>query len=88
MNGNKKIYGICNVAWMATRVEGTETWYATRKARDAALADLRKHAIVMGLSRTAARAGIYPIAETLAVLRREHDGLHVRCDDSLVDAIV
>lgn len=83
MNGNSKVFGICNNAFFATRPEGTETWYATREARDAALAEVREHAIGRGLSRSAAQAGIYPIVETLAVLRREHDGHHVRCDDSL-----
>lgn len=87
-HGNSKVFGICNATFFPTRPEGTETWYATREARDLALDSLRERAIAAGMSEGAARAGICPITETLAVLRREHDGHHVRCDDGLLAEVV
>lgn len=86
MHGNTKIYGICNGVFYATRPEGTETWYANREERNAALAALRDRAIERGLSKGAAQNGIYAIVERLAVLRREYDGHHVQCGDDSLEA--
>jgi len=83
------MHGICNVSFYATRPEGTETWYADRAARDAALASLRTRAINAGLSTSAARAGIYPIRARASVVRRAEAAapLHVHVVDALADVI-
>ena len=89
MNGNTHLYGICNVAFFGTRPEGSETYYADRADRDAALDALLTRAIDAGLSATAARAGIYPVRSTLAGVRRARAAAprHVRVVDALADLV-
>jgi hypothetical protein len=89
MNGNKVLYGICNAAFYPSRPEGTETWYADRAHRNAALDALRTRAVGAGLAASAARAGIYAITARAATVRREHGAapLHVRVVDDLADVI-
>ena len=82
-HGGRRIYGICNVAYYSTRPSGTETWCATRDERDTLIASMRDDARRHGLGCTACEAGIYPITERLADLRREYDGYHVRATESL-----
>lgn len=84
IHGNTRLYGICNVAFYATRPEGTETYYRTQADRDAALDRLRSRAISVGLAPSAARSGIYPVESRVAAVRRRLDYYHVRaCDDDL-----
>lgn len=88
MNGNTRIHGICNVACHATRPEGTDTYYATKADRDAALKVARADAVNAGLSRSASVAGIYPIKARLSDVRREFDGRNVKVvGDDLLDSV-
>jgi hypothetical protein len=61
MTSTYTIYGIVNSAAFNQNPSGDSTWFASRAARDAALADLRARMIGRGLSPSAARSGIYPV---------------------------
>lgn len=82
----RTVFGFCNVSFHATRPEGTETWFTTRAARDAALVALRDRASGAGLAMSAARAGIYPIVSTVTAVRGRV-GPGVRVTDELADLI-
>ena len=82
----RDVFGVCNVAFHATRPEGTETWFTTRAARDAALVTLRDRALGAGLAVSAARSGIYPIVSTVTAVRGRV-GPGVQLTDELADLI-
>jgi len=79
---SRLVFGFCNVAFFATRPEGTETWFSTQSERNRALTAVRERATGAGLSESAARAGIYPITSTLAAVRGRI-GPAVRVSDDL-----
>jgi hypothetical protein len=54
------LYGIYNVCFYAAN-NPKPRYYLTRERRDTALAALRERAVEGGLSRSAARTGIYPV---------------------------
>lgn len=60
------VYGFTNVAFYNRAPEGDDTWFASARARNVALRELRERAIADGLSKTAAQAGIYPVRRHVA----------------------
>jgi len=63
------VWGYRNVAYYpGPSAEGYAVWYASREARDEALDALRSDATARGLSATAARAGIYPVYQSIRAL--------------------
>lgn len=60
------VYGFTNATFYNRSAEGDDTWFASARARNAALRELRARAIAKGLSASAAQAGIYPVRRHVA----------------------
>jgi hypothetical protein len=60
------VYGFTNVAFYNRKPQGDRTWFASARARNVALRELRARAIAKGLSASAAQAGIYPVRRHVA----------------------
>lgn len=61
--------GYRNTAFYNRHASGDTTYFPSKRARDAALAKLRDHAVDRGLSPSAARYGIVPVSRRFPTAR-------------------